>query len=191
MGIFSKIKKSLKKTTKIIDPIGHKIRKSTGGSYMDPLNQYNSKPNTAPAYQARTSPGLIPAPSGPAPSGIKFGGNTGGYNYIPNRFSGGVQQSAAPPGLTAQPSMKGGPALPAGPIKGGVMAFGGAPGAPQMAASTAPPPTANGFGMNGTNPSGWAAGPQMGNVMGQLQQSQPNMQNQLAQAMAVRGRRIM
>jgi len=86
--------KKLKKVTKVLDPVGAKLRKSTGGSYGDPMNWYQSKPNQTIPYQQRTSPGLTAQPSGPAPPGMSFGQNTGGYNYLPNRFAGG---NMAPP----------------------------------------------------------------------------------------------
>lgn len=187
MGIFSKIKKSLKKTTKILDPVGAKIRKSTGGSYMDPLNQYNSKPNTAPAYQPRASQGLIAPPSGPAPPGIKFGGSSGGYNYVPNQFSGGAEPPAGPASVGG-PTMGKPTVMPQ--TAGGAMSFGG----PQMASPTAPP----GNMVAGAPRTGWAAGPRMGNVMGQAMQQYgaqqpqqaPAMQNQLAKIQAMRGRMV-
>lgn len=81
--------KKLKKFTKVADPIGAKLRKSTGGSYGDPFNWYQSKPNQTQPWQPRQSPGLIPQPEGSPPPGMTFGQNTGGYNYLPNRFQGG------------------------------------------------------------------------------------------------------
>lgn len=148
---------------------------------MDPLNQYNSKPKTAPAYQPRTSQGLIAAPSGPAPPGIKFGGNTGGYNYVPNQFSG---QGAQPTALPGGANLGGGMGKPTV----SPMSF----GAPQTAQSTAP----QGNMVGGVTPTGWAAGPRMGNVMGQAMQQYgasqqaPAMQNQMAKIQAMRGRMV-
>lgn len=112
------LKKQLKRTTKILDPVGHQLRKSTGGSYGDPMNWY-SKPKTAPAYQARTSPGLMSAPAGAPPPGISFGQNTGGYNYLPNRFTG----QGAPAGGNMGAPLAGGQNMTQPPM--GAMSFGG------------------------------------------------------------------
>lgn len=104
------LSKKLKKVTKVLDPVGDKLRKSTGGSYGDPMNWYQSKPNQTIPYQQRTSPGLIPAPQGAPPPGMTFGGNTGGRNYIQNQFAnsggmmmGGVQPQPTP--MAPRPSI--------------------------------------------------------------------------------------
>lgn len=114
MGWFSK---KLKKVTKVLDPVGDKLRKSTGGSYGDPMNWYQSKPNQTTPYPQRTSPGLIAAPSGPAPPGMSFGGNTGGRSYIPNQFQNAGPMK--PPGAPNVPT----PSVPGGPAA--AMSFGG------------------------------------------------------------------
>src|ERR1044072_2491616 len=113
------LSKQLKRTTKILDPIGNQLRKSTGGSYGDPMNWYNSKPNTTQPWEARKSPGLMAAPAGPPPAGQSFGQNTGGYNYVPNQvqqqgpsgamsFGGG--NMAPPVGMAPPPAVQqGGP----------------------------------------------------------------------------------
>ncbi len=126
------LSKELKRTTKILDPIGNQLRKSTGGSYGDPMNWYNSKPNTTKPWEPSQSPGLIAAPNGPTPPGQSFGQNTGGYSYIPNRFSGGV--ATPPPGAPNVPT----PNVPGG---AGAMSFGGGNMAPQV--GMAPPQQVN------------------------------------------------
>lgn len=155
------LSKALKKTTKIIDPVGAKLRKSTGGSYGDPMNWYNSKPNETVPWQPTPSQGLMPAPSGPAPQGVKLGnGSNGGYNYVPNQFSG---QAAPPPGMTAGAAgPQAGPMKP--PMGGGAMSFGGGQAAPPMMGSGGPP-----------------------QQIPQMQQA-PAMQNQMAKIQAMRGR---
>lgn len=80
--------KKLKKVTKVLDPVGAKLRKSTGGSYGDPMNWYQSKPNQTQPWQPRQSPGLIAPPAGPPPQGMTFGGGPGRYTYTPNEFAG-------------------------------------------------------------------------------------------------------
>ena len=95
--------KQLKRTTKILDPVGAKIRKGSGGSYGDPLNQYNSKPNTTTPWKPTPSPGLMSAPNGQQSlATMNLGGNTGGRTYTPNPFQ-----------------------APQGPAQGGAMGFGG------------------------------------------------------------------
>jgi len=97
--------KKLKKVTKVLDPIGDRLRKSTGGSYGDPMNWYNSKPNQTIPYQQRVSQGLMVAPNGQNTlPGMTFGGNTGGRTYIPNQFSSGMMMGGVqPPAPMAPP----------------------------------------------------------------------------------------
>jgi hypothetical protein len=116
--------KKLKKITNTVDPVGKYLRRSTGGSYMDPMNWYNSKPNTAPAYQPSQSQGLMSAPNGQQRLGtINIGGDSGGRTYVPNHFQNPMPQNSVP-GLTAPMGGKSN-ALPAGPVKGPAMGFGG------------------------------------------------------------------
>lgn len=84
-------KKKLKKITKVVDPIGAKLRKSTGGSYGDPMNWYQSKPKQATPYQAPPKRGLQPDPGTGGPT-VNLGG---GGNYTPNPFANQMAQAAA------------------------------------------------------------------------------------------------
>lgn len=127
--------KQLKRSTKILDPVGAQLRKSTGGSYGDPMNWYNSKPNTNQPWQPSPSRPLMAAPNGQQTLGTTdFAGNTGGRTYAPNPFQNPMPQNATP-GLTAQPSAKN-PMLPAGPVKAPGMGFGGPAAQPQMMQNT-------------------------------------------------------
>lgn len=83
-------KKKLKKITKVVDPIGAKLRKSTGGSYGDPMNWYQSKPKPVVPYQRPERPGLQPDPGTGGPT-VNLGG--GGGNYTPNPFVGQMAQA--------------------------------------------------------------------------------------------------
>lgn len=161
------LSKHLKKKTKILDPIGSKLRKSTGGSYGDPLNWYNSKPNTNQPWQPSPSKPLMAAPNGQQTLGTtNIGGNDGGRTYTPNYFINPGMQNPVP-GLTAPQGGKGGMGMPAGPIK-------------------QPPNMGFGGGVGG------GANPQMIG-MAPPQQAQPQMQNnmmgqQQAMIQALRGR---
>lgn len=104
--------KKLKKVTKVLDPVGAKLRKSTGGSYGDPMNWYQSKPNETIPYQQRTSQGLMAAPPGGPPPGMTFGQNTGGRNYIQNQFAGGGGGGMMMGGVQGGAPMPGGPPPP-------------------------------------------------------------------------------
>lgn len=84
-------KKKLKKITKVVDPIGAKLRKSTGGSYGDPMNWYQSKPKQPIPYQRPSNPGLHPNPGTGGPT-INFGG---GGEYTPNPFANQMAQADA------------------------------------------------------------------------------------------------
>jgi hypothetical protein len=84
-------KKKLKKLTKIADPIGAKLRKSTGGSYGDPMNWYQSKPKAVTPYQRPEKMGLMPDPGTGGPT-VNLGG---GGNYTPNPFAGQMAQADA------------------------------------------------------------------------------------------------
>lgn len=87
MSFFSNL---LKKSITIADPVGHYLRKATGGSYGDPLNQYMSHPAgvAQSSYTGGTRP-LQSAPGGVTQLGTtNFAGNTGGRTYAPNPFQG-------------------------------------------------------------------------------------------------------
>jgi hypothetical protein len=127
------------------------------------MNWYQSKPNQTIPYQQRTSPGLMAAPSGPAPPGMTFGQNTGGRNYIQNQFAG---QGAAPGG--------GG-----GMMLGGVQG-GGQPGG--MPGGVMQPPPGGGMPPMGAGPRDAMAQQQM-----QPPQMAPQMQQQMARIGAIRG----
>lgn len=184
--------KKLKKVTKIADPIGHKLRKSTGGSYGDPMNWYNSKPNQTIPYEKRTSPGLISAPGGPAPQGTQFGANTGGYNYLQNRFAGASPGDVPPAQAHGGPPVAQAPAARTpGVLGGGAMSFGG--GGIQ--------PAPSGWGGRGGNAMAQAASAAMQHFQPQQMQSQvvpsqgprdamaqnPQMQQQMMRIGALRG----
>jgi hypothetical protein len=99
MGWFSK---KLKKITKVVDPIGAKLRKSTGGSYGDPMNWYQSKPKAVVPYQRPERPGLQADPGTAGPTMNLGGGGT----YTPNPFAGQMAQASAlrQPNMAAPPS---------------------------------------------------------------------------------------
>lgn len=84
--------KKLKKITKIADPIGAKLRKSTGGSYGDPMNWYQSKPKPVVPYQRPEKLGLQADPGTGGPT-VNLGG--GGGNYTPNPFAQQMAQANA------------------------------------------------------------------------------------------------
>jgi hypothetical protein len=132
--------KQLKRTTKILDPIGNKLRKSTGGSYGDPLNQYQSHPpGVAQSSYAPKTRELMPAPNGQNTLGsINIGGgNTGGHTYAPNPFQAQMAQAQA---IRQQPmggQIGGGPM--GAPIGIGNTMMGGKPQMPG-APMGAPPP---------------------------------------------------
>lgn len=85
--------KKLKKITKVIDPIGAKLRKQTGGSYGDPLNMYQSKPKAVTPYQRPERPGLQADPGTGGPT-MQLGG-PGGGQYTQNPFAGQMAQAQA------------------------------------------------------------------------------------------------
>lgn len=95
--------KKLKKITKVADPIGAKLRKSTGGSYGDPMNWYQSKPKPVVPYQRPEKMGLQADPGTGGPT-VNLGG---GGNYTPNPFAGQMAQAGAlrSPGSLGQSSM--------------------------------------------------------------------------------------
>lgn len=101
------LSKQLKKTTKILDPAGAKIREGTGGSYGDPLNWYDSGPKKpVPYQQTPNSTTLAPDPGTGGPT-MKLGGGSGGRTYQDNPFAQQMAQVSAirggPPGMqTAQ-----------------------------------------------------------------------------------------
>ena len=171
---------------------------------MDPLNQYNSKPNTAPAYQPLKSQGLMSAPNGQQTLGtINIGGAGGGRSYVPNQFQNPMPQNNVP-GLTAPMGGKNG-ALPAGPVKApvgnmGNMGFGSG-GTQQLWQNVAQqfanqgqqqPIQGNMQRMGGYNP---LQNSQLGGVWNNVANqfaNQSQMQNQMLQASAVRnGGRVM
>ncbi len=104
--------KKLKKITKVVDPIGARLRKSTGGSYGDPMNWYQSKPKRPTPYPMPEKRDLMMDPGTGGPT-IHLGG---GGNYTPNPFTqqmaqvnalrggAGSQQNMAPPMGMAPPT---------------------------------------------------------------------------------------
>lgn len=181
------LSKKLKKVTNTVDPVGKYLRKSTGGSYGDPMNWYNSKPNTTQPWQPAPAKPLMAAPNGQQSlATTQLGGNSGGRTYAPNPF-----QNPMPQGSTA------GSAMPAGPMKPS-MSFGG----PQMGNSLMQvmgggqqPIQGNMQRGNGQNPLGNTGFGQsainlIGSVMqpgAQPQPQNPQMQNQMLQAQMLRG----
>lgn len=113
--------KKLKKITKIADPIGAKLRKSTGGSYGDPMNWYQSKPKSVVPYQRPEKMGLQADPGTGGPT-VNLGG---GGNYTPNPFAGQMAQANVLRGASQpQANMAQNMAMP-GPINNVGMAPGG------------------------------------------------------------------
>lgn len=175
--------KKLKKITNTVDPIGHQIRKSTGGSYGDPLN-FHKDPPPGPAPYQKPEARLMAAPSGGSTlATTKLGGSSGGYGYLPNRFANAgpvkgpgqpnVPTPSVPPNTGAMSFGGGQPINPSGPgMMGGAMmgAAGGQPMAPQMG---------NAMRMAGQNY--MAQNPQM-----PPPQQPPPMQAQMAQINALR-----
>jgi hypothetical protein len=181
------LKKKLKKITKVVDPIGHQVRKSTGGSYGNPLN-WNRTPQAAPGYTPRESGGLTAAPDGVStlPT-MKLGGSSGGYGYVPNRFANAgpvkppgqpnVPTPSVPPNTGAMSFGGGQPMNPSGPgMMGGAMmsAAGRPPMAPQM-----------GNSMRMAAQNYMQQNPQQPNTP-PPQPMQPPMQQQMAQINALR-----
>jgi hypothetical protein len=83
--------KKLKKITKVVDPIGAKLRKSTGGSYGDPMNWYQSKPKAVTPYQRPEKQGLLADPGTGGPT-THLGSSAG---YTQNPFAGQMAQADA------------------------------------------------------------------------------------------------
>lgn len=176
------LSKKLKKVTRVVDPIGHEVRKSTGGSYGDPLN-FHKDPPPGPAPYQRPEQKLYAAPSGGTtlPT-MKLGGNSGGYGYVPNRFA-----NAGPVKSPGQPNVP----TPSVPPNTGAMSFGGGQPMPQM-------------GNPGMGQMGYMPGGRVGNAVGmaaqnymaqqpqqppmQPPQQPPPMQAQMAQINALRNR---
>jgi hypothetical protein len=92
------LSKQLKRNIKVLDPVGAKLRKETGGNYLDPLNQYTSHPpGTAKSSYVPKTRELTPAPNGQTTLGtVNIGGaNTGGRTYAPNPFQAQMAQAQA------------------------------------------------------------------------------------------------
>lgn len=83
--------KKLKKITKVVDPIGAKLRKSTGGSYGDPMNWYQSKPKAVTPYQRPEKQGLMADPGTGGPT-TRLGSSQG---FAQNPFAGQMAQADA------------------------------------------------------------------------------------------------
>lgn len=141
MGWF---KKKLKKITKVVDPIGAKLRKSTGGSYGDPMNWYQSKPKPVVPYQRPPKQGLQADPGTGGPT-VNLGG---GGNYTPNPFAGQMAQAQA----LRQPNLAG--STPLGVTKGAGFGTAPAPGmVPQQIPQTGmAPPMQNNMMVGGRPP---------------------------------------
>lgn len=176
--------KKLKKITNTVDPIGHQIRKSTGGSYGDPLN-FHKDPAAGPAPYQRPEQKLFAAPSGGStlPT-MKLGGSSGGYGYVPNRFA-----NAGPIKSPGQPNVP----TPSVPPNTGAMSFGG--GQPMNPSG----PGMMGGAMMGAGGASSPMASQMGSSMGAAAQNymrqnpqmptpqqQSPMQAQMAQINALR-----
>lgn len=94
--------KKLKKITKVIDPIGNQLRKSTGGSYGDPMNWYQSSQKAPTPYPMPEKRGLMSDPGTGGPT-VNLGSTTG---YTPNPFTQQMAQAnALRSAATAQPNM--------------------------------------------------------------------------------------
>lgn len=170
--------KKLKKITNTLDPVGHQLRKATGGSYGDPLNFYQSHPNLPPgAKEIDRSLKSDPGMAGPT---LKLGGSTGNYTYMNNPFQKQMAQVAALRGPGASPMgggvvtpLNGGTGIPGmgGPKMGGDFRS----GMPNMAIPGRKP---NGFSGSYVRPGVGPNGP-MGppNMPMQPQMQRPGMLN--------------